>query len=191
MRQRASELNTTSSSNPSNQSNDGNIDNDCPQDSIVAGSSCNMAKTSVKPCILSTSTFNFSSQTPLYLFDNTLGNKRLATKFKAFNEKTKKLEKIIKNLNKRMTGVECVDHLLKISKLHLHPNLFAVVKSQINLTKNKKQGYRYNNEIKQLVFLVYFLGPKVYKLFTNSLSLPPFTSLKHLTAKFKLTPGSN
>lgn len=185
-------MNTISSSNPSNQSNDNNINIDCPQNSIVAGSSfsCNMAIASVKPCIVSTSTFNFSSRTPLYVFDDASRNKRLATKFKAFNKKTKELEKIIKNLNKLMTDEECVDHLLKIIKLHLHPSLFAVVKSQINLTK-KKQGYRYRNEIKQLAFLVYFLGPKVYKLFTNTLSLPSGTALKRLTPKFKLTPGSN
>lgn len=140
MRQRASALNTISSSNPSNQSNNDNIDNDWPQDSIVAGSSfsCNMAKASVKPCILSTSTFNLSRRTSLSLFDITSRNKRLATKFKAYNKKAKELEKILKNVCKQMTNVECVDHLLKISKLHLHPSLFAVVKSQIKLTKKKK-----------------------------------------------------
>lgn len=175
-------------------SNDDNIDNDNLHDvSLVAGPSSpfSTSNLSIESCHSSTSTSDFSNQTPLYLSANTPRKERLESKLKTANQKIRELEKTVLNLSQQLTDTESVDHLLKISKLHLQPSLFTVVKSQINLINKKKQGFRYDNEIKQLALNIYFLGPRVYKLLINVLSLPSITTLKRATQKFELTPGIN
>jgi len=86
---------------------------------------------------------------------------------------------------------DTVENYLKFSEKHLPLGLFAIVKSHLNLKNQKKKGFRYNSDIKQLALNIYFLEPRVYKLLQNNLSFPSIPTLKRVTTKFELMPGLN
>lgn len=95
------------------------------------------------PCSSSISISGFSSQTPLYLSDNTPRNIQLKNELKVPKEKIKNQKEKIEQLRKLLIESESVDHLLKISKLHLQPTLFPIVKTYC------KKRYNYNVNINQ------------------------------------------
>ncbi|KAL4092242.1 hypothetical protein QTP88_026776 [Uroleucon formosanum] len=66
----------------------------------------------------------------------------------------------------------------KLKEKYLSPTLFVIVKSQIKNKERHFRGFRYSNEIKQLALSIYFLGPRVYNLLHNPLSLPTISKDK-------------
>lgn len=66
-----------------------------------------------------------------------------------------------------------------------------LVKSQMSDNSTKVKGLRYLNDIKQFALSIYFLGPKVYNLLQNPLSLPTSRTLRRVTLKYELNPGLN
>lgn len=84
-----------------------------------------------------------------------------------------------------------MDTCLETCKEYLSPTLFMIVKSQILNKEKNYQGFRYSNEIKQLALSIYFLGPRVYNLFQNPLSLPTSRTLRRVTSKYERNPRLN
>lgn len=139
----------------------------------------------------SSSTTESSNQTPGYLSANTPRKQKLAMEIQSGKKEIKNLKKTVVSLSQQLSNYDTVQNYLRLSEKYLSPGLFTVVKSHINLKTKQKEGYRYSNEIKQLALNIYFLGPRVYKLLLNTLSLPSISTLKRLTHKFEMIPGLN
>lgn len=112
----------------------------------------NTSDPSNEACSSSVITSDSSNQTPGYLSANTTRKQKLAMEIKSGKQEIKNLKKTIVSLSQQLSNYDTVEHFLRLSEKYLSPGLFTIVKSQINLKQKQKQkeGYRYNNEIKQL-----------------------------------------
>jgi len=138
----------------------------------------NTSGASNESCTSSVTTSDSSNQSPGYLSANTPRKQKLAVQIKSGKQEIKNLKKNIVSLSQQYYLIMTqLNIFLRLSEKYLTPGLFTIVKFQINL-KEKQKGYRYNNEIKQLALTIYFLGPRVYKLLLNILSLPSISTLK-------------
>lgn len=90
-------------------------------------------------------------------------------------KKIKHLKKTILSLSEKWLNKDTLISCIELSKNYLPNSLFLIFKSYLNL-KNKAIN-------------IYFLGPRVYKLLLNILSLPSIITLKHVTSTFELIPG--
>ncbi|XP_016661913.1 uncharacterized protein LOC107884423 [Acyrthosiphon pisum] len=113
-------------------------------------------------------------QTPSYLSSKTPRKVALQEKLKESEWVQAELKQIIINLNRQIANEpnNKLDNCLETCKEYLSPTLFMIVKSQIKNKERNYRGFRYSNEIKQLALSIYFLGPRVYNLLQNPLSLP-------------------
>lgn len=133
------------------------------------------------------------TQTPNFLSSRTPRKVTLLKKLKESEQVQAELKQIIINLNRQLANEpnNKLDICLEVCKEQLSPTLFMIVKSYIQNKGRSYQGFRYSNEIKQLALSIYFLGPRVYNLLQNPLSLPTSRTLRRVTSKFEINPGLN
>ncbi|KAL4148350.1 hypothetical protein QTP88_002614 [Uroleucon formosanum] len=131
-------------------------------------------------------------QTPSYLSSKTPRKVSFQKKLKESERVQAELKQII-NLNRQIANEpnNKLDTCLETCKEYLSPTLFMIVKSQIKNKERHFRGFRYSNEIKQLALSIYFLGPRVYNLLHNPLSLPISRSLRRITSKYEVDPDLN
>ncbi|CAI6353718.1 unnamed protein product [Macrosiphum euphorbiae] len=151
------------------------------------------------PCLSNASTSTdietsvIGIQTPSYLSSKTPRKVALQEKLKESERVQAELKQIIINLNQQIANESnnTLDTCLETCKKYLSPTLFMIVKSQIRNKERNFRGFRYSNEIKQLALSIYFLGPRVYNLLHNPLSLPTSRTLRRVTSKYEIDPGLN
>jgi len=99
----------------------------------------------------SVTTSDSSNQILRYLSANTPRKQKMAIEMiKSGKQEIKNLNKDIVSLSQQLSNYDTEEHFLRLSEKYLSPGLCSIVKSQINLKEKQKEGYRYNNEIKQL-----------------------------------------
>lgn len=125
-------------------------------------------------------------QTPNYLSSRTPRKVTFLKKLKDSERAQAELKQIIINLNRQLANepTNKMDICMEVCKEELSPTLFMIVKSYIQNKERNYRGFRYSNEVKQLALSIYFLGPRVYNLLRNSLSLPTSRTLRRVTSKF-------
>ncbi|XP_060869340.1 uncharacterized protein LOC132944155 [Metopolophium dirhodum] len=132
-------------------------------------------------------------QTPSYLSSKTPRKVALQEKLKESERVQAELKQIIINLNRQIANEpnNKLENCLETCKEYLSPTLFMIIKSQIKNKERNYRGFRYSNEIKQLALSIYFIGPRVYNLLQNPLSLPVSRTLRRVTSKYEINPGLN
>lgn len=164
---------------------------------MITGSSTRLSINSPSLSDASTSTGITSSvmgvQTPGHLTSKTPRKAALREKLKESERVRAELEHIIINLNQQIANEPSnkLKNCLEVCKELLSPTLFMIIQSQIRNKDKTLRAFRYSNEIKQIALSIYFLGPRVYNLLQNPLSLPTVRTLQRVTSKFEINPGFN
>jgi len=80
-----------------------------------------------------------SNQTPGYLSANSPRKQKLVMEIKSRKQEIKNLKKNLISLSQKLSNYDTVEHFLRLSEKYLSPELFNIVKSQINKKKKTKR----------------------------------------------------
>lgn len=136
---------------------------------------------SLSPCSLfESSSSSTSTQTTQVLSLNTPRKQKFRVEVRELRTKCDKLEQKVEHLSQELVKkssdinnfVTSVEHFYEVCDTHLPPNLSMVLKHDVQISKRKPRGIRYNNTIKQLALTTYFYGPRAYTFLKTMLQLP-------------------
>lgn len=128
---------------------------------------------------------NVMIQTSKHLTANTPRKKKLR---KLINYKNKIIHRL---KNKKVLSAITLDQFLKYNGVVFPKQLYELIKTQVELHKPTSKSPRYSDSFKQMALIIYFMSPKVYRMFSSFMKLPSRRSLSRLTQNWPNNPGLN
>lgn len=94
------------------------------------------------------------------------------------------------NINKH-ASTETFNDFLSANDIALPEKLKMFISTQLALHKENCKAPRYSDAFKQFALMIYFHGPKVYRMLSNVFKLPTYRCLIKITENWPSYPGFN